>query len=239
MKHVFTLLSLISALSFSLSLHAKIDTQWKKIKERKGVEVFEGDVPGSKVVAFRGVSEINAPMANVVSVIHDVSRIKEWMSDLEESRVLQRASTLEKIEYNHTKTPWPLSDRDFVYSVKVVVNKESKTVDILIENATHPDAPTRPGIIRGSLMSSRYFLKSIDGGKRTHIEVEILADPNGSVPKWVVNLFQSAWPSNTISNIGKIATEPGYKIHPDIANYMKAMNLSAKNASEKNKSKVN
>ncbi|MEK6623902.1 MAG: START domain-containing protein [Bdellovibrionota bacterium] len=220
MKRLLMPICVILSLVLSVSSNAAINAEWKKIKNRKGVDVFEGVIANSPVVAFRGVSVIDAPIGKVVSVIHDVSRIKEWMSDLAGSRVLERKSVLEKIEYNHTKTPWPLDDRDFVYSVKVVINKEEKSVDILVENATHPDAPPVKGIVRGTLHSSRYYLKSIDNGTRTHIEVEVLADPNGNIPKWVVNLFQSAWPSNTVAGIGKIATETGYQIHPDITPFL-------------------
>ncbi len=226
MKILSTLTLIFACLLLSVSSGAAINTEWRKIKVRRGVEVFEGIIAGSPVVAFKGISEIDAPIGKVASVIHDSSRIKEWMSDLADSRVLERKSVLEKVEYNHTKTPWPLADRDFVYSVKVVINKAEGTVDILVENTTHPAAPPVSGIIRGTLHSSRYFLKSIDNGTRTHIEVEILADPNGSIPKWVVNLFQSAWPSNTVAGIAKIATEPGYQIHPDLLQFM--ANTSAK-----------
>lgn len=216
-----TILSLLLLLSLPLAWSG-IDTTWEKVKDKDGVEVFRGDVAGTNVVAFRGVSVIDAPISHVVSVIYDVSRIKEWMSDLDSSRVILQKSTFEKIEYNRTKAPWPISDRDFVYSVDVKVNKADKTVDILIENAVHEGAPEVKGVVRGELRSSRYLLRSIDNGLKTHIEVEILADPKGSIPKWVVNFFQRGWPSNTINGIRKIATEPNYQVHRDVARYINA-----------------
>jgi hypothetical protein len=224
MKTYFLLTMLLAA----STAFASIETTWQRVKEKNGVVVFRGDVAGSNVVAFRGVSVIDAPIGNVVSVIYDVSRIKEWMSDLESSRVVEKKAIFTKIEYNRTKAPWPLADRDFVYSVDVKVNKADKSVDILIENATHVQAPEVPGVVRGELRSSRYFLQAIEGNTKTQIEVEILADPKGSIPKWVVNLFQRGWPSNTINGIRKIAVEPNYKIHPDIANYLKELESSNK-----------
>lgn len=216
------LFSIFILLVISSSAYSQISTKWEMIKERRGVEIFSGDIAGSNVVAFRGVSTINASMEKVVSVIYDVSRIKEWMSDLKSSRVLEKKSKFQKIEYNRTSAPWPISDRDFVYSVDFKVDSENKTIDIQIENATHADAPEVPEVVRGELLSSRYFLKSIEDGLKTYIEVEILADPKGSIPKWVVNLFQSAWPLNTITGISKIATEENYQTHPDITEFIKA-----------------
>ncbi len=219
MKFVIIFLLLIA----SSNSYTEILTKWEKIKERKGVEVFSGDVSGSNIVAFRGVSTIDAPLEKVISVIYDVSRIKEWMSDLQSSKVIEQKSKFQKIEYNRTSAPWPLSDRDFIYSVDFKVDKENKSAEIMIENATHQDAPEVPGVIRGELLSSRYYLKSLENNSKTHIEVEILADPKGSIPKWVVNIFQSGWPSNTIFGIKKIATEAKYQVHPDIAEFIKTL----------------
>jgi hypothetical protein len=41
-------------------------------------------------------------------------------------------------------------------------------------------------------------LTPIDGGKKTHIDAQILADPKGAVPKFLVNLFQKDWPLKTL-----------------------------------------
>ncbi|MCO4795026.1 MAG: hypothetical protein KC493_15020 [Bacteriovoracaceae bacterium] len=196
--------------------------EWKKIKRRKNVDVYSKDIPGSKVVAFRGIGVIDAPIENVVSVIHDTSRIKEWMSDMAETVVLERKTKFDKVEYNRTTAPWPLWDREFVYWVKVDVKGAGKEIHIEMGPgpATHPKIPKRDKTIRGSLHSSRYILKSLEG-RKTEILVEINADPKGSVPKWVVNLFQSVWPSETISGIRKLATEPNYNVHADIKSFMK------------------
>lgn len=197
-------------------------TEWRKVKSRKDVDVYSKEIPGSKIVAFRGIGTIDAPIENVVSVIHDTSRIKEWMSDMAETVVLERKSKFEKVEYNRTTAPWPLWDREFVYWVKVDVRGEGKEIHIEMGpgNNNHPKIPKRDKTIRGTLHSSRYILKSLAPNK-TEILVEINADPAGSVPKWVVNLFQSVWPSDTIAGIRKLATEPNYQVHADIKTFMK------------------
>lgn len=209
---LFLLLSLLG-----LTAYAQILPKWEKVSTKKEVEVFRGEIKNSDVVAFRGVSVIDASIAKVCSVIYDVNRIKEWMSDVNDIKLIEKISKFEKIEYNRTSAPWPVSDRDFVYSTKVNINKAEKSVEILVVSVEHKDAPPVKGVVRGQLHLSRYFLKSLDKDTRTHIEVEILADPKGSLPKWVVNLFQSSWPVNTVNGIRKIATEKDYQVHPDLA----------------------
>ncbi len=52
--------------------------------------------------------------------------------------------------------------------------------------------------------------------------VEIHADPKGSVPKWLVNLFQKGWPRNTIEGIRKQAAKADVKEHPVVASQLAA-----------------
>jgi hypothetical protein len=202
-------------------------SDWEKVKDRKGVQVYSKEIPGSKIVAFRGIGTIDAPIENVVSVIHDTSRIKEWMSDMAETVVLERKSELEKVEYNRTTAPWPLWDREFVYWVKVEIKNDAKEVHINMGpgNNNHPNIPKREKTVRGTLHSSKYIVKSL-GPNKTELLVEINADPSGSVPKWVVNLFQSVWPSDTIDGIRKLATEPNYQVHADIHKYLSGSKIN-------------
>ena len=57
-------------------------------------------------------------------------------------------------------------------------------------------------------MGSRYILTAVDEGKRTKAMVEIHADPMGSIPKWIVNLFQKSWPRNTLIGMQQQLQKP-------------------------------
>ena len=216
MKIFFTLGLLLSLKAFA---YQEIAVDWKKMKGRKEVEVYKSEVPGSDIVAFKGIGKIDAPIRNVVSVIHDVTRLSEWISDFHSSYIVTQLNTFEKIQYLRTKTPWPLDDREFIYRVTVEVDKKNKSVEVLLEGVDDKSVAANEGVVRGMLHKSKYFIKA-ESENRTHIEVQIFADPKGKIPKWVVNLFQSAWPSNTISGIRKLATESNYKVHSDVKKYL-------------------
>jgi len=206
----------VFVLFFPIISFSRVILKWNKIDTKENVEIFKGEIEDSRIVAFKGTSTIDASVPKVLSVIYDVSRVKEWMSDIKAIRLIQKISKFEKIEYNRTEAPWPVSDRDFVYQTKVHLHPQDKAVEILIESVNHKDVPPNKGVVRGHLYQSRYYLKSLQNNSKTFLEVEILADPKGSIPKWVVNLFQSRWPVSTVNGIRKIATEKNYQIHPDI-----------------------
>lgn len=202
---------------------ADIKTNWEYVGKDKDVEVYKGRVKGTGVVAFRGVTVIDAPVEKILTVIHDLEHMKKWMREMSEVRILERQGRFDKIEYNIIDAPWPLTDRDFVYSFKLNVNDDN-SITIRVNNATHPDAPESKKLVRGELSSSKYFLKPM-GNDKTYFELELLADPKGSVPKWLVNITQESWPGNTLSRIRELATDPDLKLHPDVIQAMEENQL--------------
>jgi hypothetical protein len=63
--------------------------------------------------------------------------------------------------------------------------------------------------VRAALTDSTFVLTSADGGTRTHATAEIHCDPRGSVPAFVVNLFQRSWGYKTISSLRRQAAKGG------------------------------
>lgn len=179
---------------------------WEQIRDSDGIQVWRKEVSDSPVVAFKGAAVIDASIAKVAQVLSDTSRKLEWVAKIKEARDIRTISTTERVEYNHTGTPWPIKDRDFVFSAKVEGSKEKGQLVVLIKSVEDPLGPETDKV-RGKLYGSSYTLTSIEGGKKTKVVVEIHADPMGSIPKWVVNLFQKKWPANTLEGIQKQAAK--------------------------------
>ena len=174
---------------------------WEELSNEDGIKVWRRDVDGSPVVAFKGETVINAPLAKVANVLDDTSRKGEWVANLLESKDLTIFSPTDRIEYNRTEAPWPIKDRDFVFRATVQVDKSSKTITIQIKSTTHASKPVdEDKAVRGELLESSYVLASL-GENRTRVTVEMQVDPKGSVPKWVVNWAQKGWPRKTLEGI--------------------------------------
>ena len=184
-------------------------SEWEKIRETDdGIATFRKEVPGTRVVAFRGEAIIDAPIARVAGVLEDVKREKEWMADLVESSEIEKTSESDRWEYNRTSTPWPLRDRDFVMHTLITFEKSPvPTLTIQMNSAVNPKMPVIDGVVRGELVDSKFVLKAIAPGK-TWFSCEVLADPKGDIPKWVVNLFQKGWPRDTIEGLRTQVAKP-------------------------------
>lgn len=215
MSKFFPLLSLLIA----FAAQAEISTDWNQVKVEDGVEVYEGNVVGSNVVAFKGVALIDAPLSHVLSVLYDLEQIKRWMSNLKDYRTVEWINKFKKIDYNRLESPWPLSDRDFVYNVTIHVDPR-KSVDIIFENTTHPMFPKVTDVVRGDVRFGRYLVEQDPASGKVRLTVEMFADPKGQVPKWMVNMVQRSWPVRTISRIRDIATDKDFKPLPEISVYL-------------------
>lgn len=184
---------------------------WEHIDRQEGVEVYKKEVPGSSLVAFRGVTVIEAPLERVLWVLADNDHRTEWVDLCTESRVLERTSDTECVIYQRYALPWYLSDRDYVYRARATRDADG-TVRLLLASCQHRDAPDTVGV-RARLIESSYVLTPINE-RRTRVEVEIQTDPMGMVPDWLVNLVQKSWPVKTLQGIRRQVRQSHVKAHP-------------------------
>src|SRR5262249_52181441 len=162
---------------------------WERVRTEDGVVVSRREVPGSPFVAFRGEGDVDAPILGVGDVLVDVPHEKDWIDSVVEARVLRKVSDTEYIMYSHLGMPVPLTDRELVTDVTITLDQAKRTLTVRMRSVTDPSAP-KTSYVRAQLKDSVFVLSSIDGGKRTHVVAEIDCDPKGSVPAWMVNLFQ-------------------------------------------------
>ena len=215
---LFTLAVTFAQTSFAAVEPAKVQlpevgASWELMDRDEGITVHRKQVPGSKVVAFRGETVIEAPIAKVANVLFDTSRKLEWVAKCAEARDLRWIAPMERIEYNATYSGFFLvKDREFVFRAKMLLNREKNQARFEMRSVEEDEGAPDVGRVRGFLDDSRYILTRMDAN-RTHVVVEIHADPRGAVPKWLVNLFQKSWPTITLSNIARQAARPDVPAH--------------------------
>jgi hypothetical protein len=199
-------IALTCAFIFPFAVLAENSDGWQKVSDSSEVISYKREVPGSSLVAFAGEGDVDAPIAKVIGIVVDSKHWTEWADHLEDNHVVEEISRHERIDYQHIGTPIVMKDRDFVLRLTSSYDSKSKIWTVEFHSIEHPKAPPTD-YVRGTLMSSKFALKAI-GPNRTHTWVEIHVDPKGSVPKWIVNLFQRGWARNTIQGIRKLIGNP-------------------------------
>ena len=210
-NRVFAGLSILLASSIS----SAVLEGWEHTGTSDGVATYRKEVPGDPVVAFRGEGLIDAPLVRVASVVMDCNRTKEWVHQLVQCTLVKKLSSREYIVQNHLGMPSFLTDRDFVTQSKVEVDVAKGYLQITLDSVESPDAPVGQ-FVRG-VLHGKWTLESRENGTKTFVVAEMHGDPKGAVPKWLVNLFQKAWPTKTFAALKKQVEKKDIKIVPAVA----------------------
>ena len=205
--------SLFGTALASADAAAPKDAPWEKFDEDDGIAVFRREVAGSPIIALRGEGVVDAPILRVASVLVDSARAPQWVDKLAEVKVVRKLNDDEYIHWNHISTPVILKDRDFVFNIKLELDPPNKKVSLNYHSVYDSGAP-KTDYVRGEFKYGTFTLTSIEGGKKTRVLAEVLADPKGSVAKWIVNLFQKDWPHKTIASLRKQVAKADIKDSP-------------------------
>lgn len=219
---MFRILAAAVAFFPILALASNSGPAWEKVNSKNGIDTYRREVPGSPVLAIRGVADIDGSLLQVVSVLMDTTRLTEWMDRVVEARRLT-ANPLHYVEYERASVPFPLTDRDFVVESWVEFDAAKKQVSLHARSTQHPAAPVGK-LVRGEVIHSVFTLSAIDA-QHSHLVAEVLTDPKGSIPKWMVNLAQKSWALDTITGLRHQLTKVTDKENPDLKAAMKAAGL--------------
>lgn len=189
--------------------------KWEKHSDDDGVRVDIWEVPNSPTFAFRAEGEIEAPVGKVASVLIDLTRRKEWNSDVGEARTLRQISATERLDYWVIETPFVIKDRDFVLHTKAEFDVPNNTLFLKFHSTDDPAMP-ETSRVRGKIHNSYYSLTPSPDGKKTKVVFLVHVDPMGSCPKWIVNMFQKGYPHRNLTALRKQVMKPDIGEHAQV-----------------------
>lgn len=192
-------LSLFILFTLSLPLTVQADLNWEEINKEEEITVYRAEVDNSPIVAFKGKTIIDISAKKVLWVLADREHRKDWVDRLNINEELEVISKVERVIYQSFDMPIFISNRDMVYKSVLSRDKETGVYKFSMFSVDHEKAPETVGV-RAILTNSNYLLKPLANGK-TEVSVEILSDPKGWLPAWLVNLIQKSWPLKTLKSL--------------------------------------
>lgn len=186
------------------------NTPKKLVIDRQDIKVWTYQVAGNPSFNYRATTIVNSNVVGTVAAIMDTQYLPEWVPHTRRVELLEsdeKAGTfsmLMEIDF-----PFPLSDRDVVFSGTI---KQQPNGTVRIENraTTHPKAPVRSGFLRVTAYEGSWILRPIDA---THTEVITTgyADPAGSLPLAIVNMFVQQQPYLMLRNMKSVVQSQKYQ----------------------------
>jgi hypothetical protein len=158
---------------------------WEVKKEKEGIQVFTKTNPNSPFHLLKAECDLAANSAEILDLILDISKHKDWVYNTVQSVLIKRISANEVIYYGETFAPWPVSNRDLVIHLTAIT--DSTTGICTIKALSEPNLkPIVKGKVRVPRSQSVWKLIPINASK-THIIYTLDIDPGGNLPAWLVN----------------------------------------------------
>ena len=181
---------------------------WKERVNKDGIRVLSRPVAGSKLNTIKVVCDIPARLSQLVSVILDVNAGAEWLYSTQTSSLVKRVSPSELYYYAEIDFPWPATNRDFVAHLRVSQNPATKVVMIEGNNMAGM-VSEKKGVIRMLRSSGKWIIIPKEKNLMS-VEYILQADPAGTLPAWVTNLFDSKGPYETFKKLRLQVQKPNY-----------------------------
>jgi len=143
----------------------------------------------------------------LVAMQRDAARIPQWMDGVKSSRIVQEADDY-YITHTLVPSPWPVKDRDSVVRSDI---RQQEDGSVLIEFASVEGVvPLQKNYERVQNVKGCWCFTPLQDGK-TRVEYEVMVDPGGKLPAWLVNRFALDVPYNSIKQMHKLVRDPQYQ----------------------------
>lgn len=197
---IFAALILLGAAPLAAETPPGGDEGWVELFTDDGITAWEKAIPGRDLPVYKASGVFKANIYELLAVLNDFSRHKEWMRFMEETRILWRPDDFHLIIYVLFNSPWPVWDRDTVMSVVIEMNEERREVEMRFERIDFEQMPPKEGIIRvprGHLWARLRYLDP----QRTEVEGWMDIDPAGDLPRWLVRWFSRRVPHQALQRM--------------------------------------
>ena len=191
-------ITVIIALFFYVSC-AFAQSNWELQQEEDGIAIYTKDKQGYSLKAYKAIILVNTTPEVILNILTDFDNLKTWWHLCGESRLLEKPSNGQYIYYVEFKTPWPLSNRDYVNHLSVNQLPSGIVVNV------HPQSdylPEKEGVIRIKKSYTQWSLVAKEYGV-TEVTLESCSEPEGMVPAWMTNAGILEWPHTTLMNLKK------------------------------------
>lgn len=170
---------------------------WTKVAHKDGINIYVKDNNISPIQTLKATSVIEATIENVTAVLRKVEDAKFWVPKLKDRKYIKNISDTEAILYDVNDMPWPIKDRELIVHHHLKLSDDRSSLILEFKSLKDFSYPINDNNIR-ALFHKGYIKFTPIANKSTEIEMVILVDPMGSIPKWVVNLLQVDMPYDFI-----------------------------------------
>jgi hypothetical protein len=197
---IIKVICLVLFSGFVFSLNGQYN--WKLIKEKDGIRVYQSVVTYSNYKSIKVECTLEGNYDKLTAVLNNVSGHKEWVYHNKTAYVVKQVNPHEFYYYTEASLPWPMSNRDALVHLKM--DRDSLNRFLKITSVSVPDyISEKSGKVRVTKSTISWNV-TMPTTKTISIVYIFEAEPGGSLPAWVVNMFADKGPYETFKKLGEI-----------------------------------
>ena len=208
-----TLRLLICVWILLISDHAAIgaEEKWVFIEKDQGVTMHSRKVAGHAESEFRGSSIIDQPVEVVGAVLADIPSFTRWFyKSIQARKIPDKTSTdLNFLLYIVVETPWPLWDRDVVYTARTKIDIASGKIRVQAKAHHDSSVPIKKDHVRITDSELQWSLERLDAN-RTKVTFSKRINAGGNLGSYLSDAGCRKTIFNSLINMREIASDPKY-----------------------------
>src|SRR5688572_21204323 len=128
--------------AFALTAFGQSD--WKQIKSKDGITVYQSDVKNSKYKSIKVECTLEGNYDKLIAVLKDVAKHKDWVYNNKTASLLKTVSATEFYYYTETSLSWPMDNRDAV--MHTIITRDNADRFLKLSSTAEPTySPEKSG----------------------------------------------------------------------------------------------
>ncbi len=199
-SNFINLICLVFALVFSCNIYGQYT--WKLSKEKDGIKVYQSSVANSEYKSIKVECILDGTYDKLLAVLNQPDHFKDWVYNNKTGYILNQNSPDDYYYYTETHLPWPAANRDAVEHLRVT--RDSLDRFLKITAISDPNyIPEKDGKIRVPFSSISWYVTA-PTTNTIKIEYIFQAEPGGSLPAWLVNMFADKGPVESFRKLEEV-----------------------------------
>jgi hypothetical protein len=175
---------------------------WKLSKDKDGIKVYESETKNSNFKSIKVECVLPGSYDKLIATLNDVAHQKEWVYSSKISYELTRKSPYDFYYYTETSVPWPISNRDAVIHMTMIRDSLNRFLKISATGVPNY-IPEKSGKVRLPKLLINWNV-TMPSSSSISIVYTLEAEPGGSVPAWIVNMFADKGPYESFKKLAEV-----------------------------------
>jgi len=200
---------------FSIIPTEQTPKEWQKSREGDGITVYTRSQEGTPFKEIKATVFIESSLNSIVGALTDYDNYKNWVYSTSKSKLVKKINEKEFLAYHYIDAPWPVNDRDVV--MHIALSQDPKTHKTIVHSTSqHNYLKTVENVVRVKNNVAIWELQPVAKNK-IECTYYLKSDPGGSVPAWILNMFITEGPYESIKKLKNIEVQKHSSFkHPDI-----------------------